>query len=435
MHDYIRAFLQVVAYYEFLKGGIGRVGPSKEELKLRWAQCRTERTGDPTVLQRAFLDMPGAEDFYTREPHLEGVEVFGSQKQKPDTPIGADNETHRPDTIIFSCLRLGKRVTRSGAATLPTVIDEVSPSVQEVLSLVAVGLDFCRVTAIQESKVNENLWHIARVPLTCAKCCWAQQAITKKKCTAQIVVNGRSTPAPTYTGVWRNVRLNREQPMQFFICTNDIERCVKGLRWKWFVLFSNNKDRPPIPLTWPVKVGTKLSHQEIDMLKNADFQLPQKEHITPTRLFNISAPPIDLSGVPVPLNLDSYPSVKKSKTVRRSTNQPLSKQMQVVGSAIAMQASILRVTMIPQPGFGCIVTLQSKPSPRNSTYQLTLSSLPDCTYPAFKETMSKFGRRGVPFKHCKHLYFILVNVCSLDLHVDLFIHAPTFSFNEIKKKS
>ena len=167
--DYIRAFLQVVAYYQFLKGGIGGVGPSKEELKLRWAQHRAERSGNPTVLQRAFLDMHGAEDFCTREPHLEGAEVFGSQKRKPDTPIGADNETHRPNTINFSCPCLGKRVTRSGAATLPTVIEEVSPSVQEVFSPVVARLDFRHVIAIQESKVNEKLWHIARVPLTSGK--------------------------------------------------------------------------------------------------------------------------------------------------------------------------------------------------------------------------------------------------------------------------
>ena len=76
--DYIRAFLQVVAYYQFLKGGIGGVGPNKEKLKLKWAQRRAERSGNPTVLQRAFLDMPGAEDFCTREPHLERAEVFGS---------------------------------------------------------------------------------------------------------------------------------------------------------------------------------------------------------------------------------------------------------------------------------------------------------------------------------------------------------------------
>ena len=40
MDDYIRAFLQVVAYYQYFKGGIGGMGPSIEELKLRSAQCR-----------------------------------------------------------------------------------------------------------------------------------------------------------------------------------------------------------------------------------------------------------------------------------------------------------------------------------------------------------------------------------------------------------
>jgi hypothetical protein len=61
--DYIRAFLQVVAYYKFLKGGISGDGPSKEELKLRVAQRRAQRTGDPTVLQKVLLDMHGGEEF------------------------------------------------------------------------------------------------------------------------------------------------------------------------------------------------------------------------------------------------------------------------------------------------------------------------------------------------------------------------------------
>ena len=75
--DYIRAFLQVVAYYQYLKGGIGSLGPNKEELKFRSAQCRAERNGDSGVLQKALLDMPGAFEFRTCEPHHEGAEVFG----------------------------------------------------------------------------------------------------------------------------------------------------------------------------------------------------------------------------------------------------------------------------------------------------------------------------------------------------------------------
>src|SRR5579875_60245 len=86
--DYIRAFLQVVAYYQFLRGGSGGNGPSKDELKLRAAQRKANRTGDPAALQKVLQSMPGAEDLCTHTPHLKRGEIFGSQKRKPDTPIG-----------------------------------------------------------------------------------------------------------------------------------------------------------------------------------------------------------------------------------------------------------------------------------------------------------------------------------------------------------
>ena len=149
--DYIRAFLQVVAYYQFLKGGIGRDGPSKEELKLRGAQCRVEPISDPSMLQKVLLDMPGEEEFCTCDPHLEDAEVFGSHKRRPDTPIGEDDEDgeiHRPDTINFSRPRTDKRVTRSQLVPLPIIIEEFSPSIQEVQALSPTGVGFRRVTAI-----------------------------------------------------------------------------------------------------------------------------------------------------------------------------------------------------------------------------------------------------------------------------------------------
>ena len=48
--NYIRASLQIVAYYQYLKGGVEGLGPSKEELKLRCAQRCVEWTGNPSVL-------------------------------------------------------------------------------------------------------------------------------------------------------------------------------------------------------------------------------------------------------------------------------------------------------------------------------------------------------------------------------------------------
>ena len=131
-------------------------------------------------------------------------------------------------------------------------------------------------------------------------------------------------------------------------------------------------------------------------------------------------------------NPQNFLGTRKSKSVQRSNIGPSSKQLLSINSAMALEASILKVTMIPQPGFGCIIFLQSKPSPIDCVYQLTMSSYPDCTCLAFKETMSKFGRRGFAYKHCKYLYYIFVKVCALDLEVDLFIHALTLSFNEIR---
>jgi hypothetical protein len=81
--DYIRAFLQVVAYYQFLKGGIGGDGPNKEELKLRGAQRRAQRTGDPTVLQKVLLDMPGGEEFALAIPTLRAPRCLDRRNEDP----------------------------------------------------------------------------------------------------------------------------------------------------------------------------------------------------------------------------------------------------------------------------------------------------------------------------------------------------------------
>lgn len=103
-------------------------------------------------------------------------------------------------------------------------------------------------------------------------------------------------------------------------------------------------------------------------MENAGFQLPQKERVTPSRLFNDAVLSNDLSGIPIPENADVYPKARKSKTCQRSAAGPSSKQLLNGESANAMQATILKVMMIPQPGFGCIISLQSKPSPTKCVY-------------------------------------------------------------------
>ena len=72
----------------------------------------------PQCCSRSCLTCPVGKSFFTRDLHLEDAEVFGSQKRRPDTPIGDDGKTHRPDTMHFSRPRPGKRVTRSQPETL-----------------------------------------------------------------------------------------------------------------------------------------------------------------------------------------------------------------------------------------------------------------------------------------------------------------------------
>ena len=71
-------------------------------------------------------------------------------------------------------------------------------------------------------------------------------------------------------------------------------------------------------------------------------------------------------------------------------------------------------------GFGCVIMLQSTPANTQSIYQLIVSSMPGCNCLAFKDMIST------------HFYFIFVKVSNIDPDINLFIHTPILSFNEVK---
>jgi len=81
-----------------LKGKASKLGPSKEELKLKGAR----RSGNPKKIVEALNVFPEAANIATYFPHLEGEEVFGSSKSKFDLPIGSDGDSHRPNKVNFS---------------------------------------------------------------------------------------------------------------------------------------------------------------------------------------------------------------------------------------------------------------------------------------------------------------------------------------------
>jgi hypothetical protein len=99
--DFIRALMQVIRYYQYLKGDRAGTGPGKEELQLCAAQRTSERTKDPKVLNVAMAKLLGAELFCTREPHMAGEEVFDTQKGKADVPLDFEGESYQPKVMEF----------------------------------------------------------------------------------------------------------------------------------------------------------------------------------------------------------------------------------------------------------------------------------------------------------------------------------------------
>jgi hypothetical protein len=89
--------------------------------------------------------------------------------------------------------------------------------------------------------------------------------------------------------------------------------------------------------------------------------------------------------------------------------------------------------MILYLGFGCIVILDSGVPPKVQQYLITIGSFPECSCQYFKDMAAKsLGKRG-RCANCKHLYFVFTIIGSLDSDRDAFIHAPSFSFNEVKR--
>ena len=283
--DLVRAFIQIVRYYQFLKGEHVGMGPRKEELLLRVAQRSAHCTGNPKVLADAILNIRGVQDFVTREPHLEGEEVFGSQERKADMPLGCKHDSHRPNKVNFSHPRVRTRSSVASTST-PAVaaieegipfhpgMDDMETMPSEEHQERPQNHHSMHVTRIQETDCDEQEWHMLRLPKSSAKACFAQQAVTKKKCTARIVQNNVPIAAPTYIGLMVNYKKNRNDVMQFFFCNDDIERCVKGTKRKWVISV------PEIPAIRPVKRGTNLSKHEILALEAAGFQLPQRQAIS-----------------------------------------------------------------------------------------------------------------------------------------------------------
>jgi hypothetical protein len=219
--------------------------------------------------------------------------------------------------------------------------------------------------------------------------CWSTLKRFIHSYKAKIVQGNTATAAPTYIGVMKHHQKKTDKVMEFFFCNDDIERCVKGTKRRWM------KSRPDVPNIWPVKIGTNLSRKEIVDLEQASFQIPQRTVISPRRLFGMEELPSDLSSYPIPASPEKHPKIRSGKNIRRIKNAPTTKQANNCASSLILKGQIRKVTLIPHPGFGCIVILDSGVPPKVQQYLITIGSFPDCSYEYFKDMATKsLGKRG-----------------------------------------
>ena len=183
--------------------------------------------------------MAERKEWCTRTPHFEGEEVFGSTARQLNLPLGSEFDSHRPNKMNFSHPkpRRAKRQSRHDSA--PAAIDLSSPSSptssdnirimsSALPTSTVLGVQIKHVTSVKESDYDARQWHIARLPKTSKKKCFAKQAQTGRTCSEMIIRLGKSNPAPTYTGLLHICRQLKDKVMEFFHCMDDIERCVKG---------------------------------------------------------------------------------------------------------------------------------------------------------------------------------------------------------------
>jgi hypothetical protein len=275
-----------------------------------------------------------------------------------------------------------------------------------------------------ESLCNAKKWHIACLPKKSARKCQALHAYIHVPCNTKIQRGSCGTHALTYAGLKKDYKSPRNIVAEFFFCTEDIGRCLKESKTLFVV------DWPPLPITWPVKVDTNLTVKEVIVLEEARFQLQQRGVLSPCQQFQVSLDmPLFQSHFFVPADFTLFDTFRHGFAIQRIKDVPTSEQRNKWSSAALMNnCYVSNFFAIPYPGWYCVITLVTG---KEKSYCITFTNLPSSLCLDFQMIQFEaLGKKG-KWMYCKHVYYILRYLCKLDFQVDKFMHAPSYSFNEV----
>jgi hypothetical protein len=130
-----------------------------------------------------------------------------------------------------------------------------------------------------------------------------------------------------------------------------------------------------------------------------------------------------------PVDPDAHPTIRNNQHIRRNPDVPtVDHRNKWESAALIPSCRLTNLTAIPYPGYGCVATIDCG---RDSVYRVTIAAFPECTCPDFIKMVSEtLGKKKV-WKYCKHMYYIFRYMCKMDPKKDTFMHAPSFSYNEV----
>jgi hypothetical protein len=148
----------------------------------------------------------------------------------------------------------------------------------------------------------------------------------------------------------------------------------------------------------------------------------------PRRLFGGQEALLNFLSYPILAFLDDHPNTRSSKNIQRNKKVPSTKHAINCASALTLEGCLQQVTLILQPRFGCIITLDSSTLPKIQLYMITIGSFLACSCPYFQEMKTKACVANGQVASI--LIIFLLSYAAYPLR--WIFYAPNFSFNEVK---
>lgn len=133
----------------------------------------------------------------------------------------------------------------------------------------------------------------------------------------------------------------------------------------------------------------------------------------------------------MPPNLDVHPTYRFGKFVHCSPTPLTANYKNNSENARLMDNyNVIGVTATPNPCFRVIINIVSK---EDITYCVIIGDILHCTCMDFiKMSSHALGKKG-KWVYYKHSCYVFRFMCKMDYESDKFIHAPTYTHNEVMR--